>query len=350
MNCFKVIICLVLISNNLNFPQLKNNFGIKIISATNIFQEETYEACHASTVVEITRGIFMAVWFAGSYEGANDVGIWGSTFSGNNWSEPFELVKGNDSLGNRLPCWNPVLFKTKTNRLILFYKVGINPREWWGSAIYSTDNGKIWSKPQKFPVGFLGPIKNKPIELDDGSILCPSSVESLDGNWSVHLEITNNNLTKWKKVNIDKDSSVGAIQPTIIRHPEGKLQMLCRSRQNRIFETWSFDNGLHWSRLKATSLPNPNSGIDAVTLDSGNFILVYNPLSKGSEWFNGRNILNVAISKDGKYWKDIYQLENEREGEFSYPAVIQAEDKTVHITYTARRKTIKHIILKINEQ
>jgi len=350
MNCINIIIYLLFIANTLVFPQPLNKSHVKLISDTVIFPQGTFEACHASTIVETTPGIFVAAWFAGSREGAKNVGIWLSTFQGNKRSKPFEVAVGKDSTGNQVPCWNPVLFKTKSNTLILFYKVGINPREWWGSMIRSYDNGKSWSDPLALPKGFLGPIKDKPIQLDNGKILCPSSIESIDGEWSVHLEITNEGLTSWKKINIEKDSTVGVIQPTIIKHSDGNLQMLCRSRQNSIYQTWSMDNGLHWSKLRKTSLPNPNSGIDAVAMDSGKFILVYNPLLHGTKWFNGRNVLNIALSDDGKNWGNIYQLENEKDGEFSYPAVIQALDKTIHITYTSRRKTIKHFILKIDEE
>ena len=233
-------------------------------------------------------------------------------------------------------------------KIILFYKAGKNPREWYGYEIHSIDGGTHWSEPELLPDGFLGPIKNKPVQLENGSILCPSSVETEDGTWSVHLEITNEDLSKWTKVEIEKDDSVGVIQPSIIQHPDGSIQMLCRSKQNFIYQTWSCDNGLTWTKLEPSSLPNPNSGIDAVALKDGRFILVYNPLLHGKEWYNGRNVLNVAISNDGKNWEDIYQLENEKEGEFSYPAVIQASDGTIHITYTYKREKIKYIVLDID--
>jgi len=330
------------------YPQQLKNSRIKVISDTTIFQQGTFEACHASTIVETVPGTFMAAWFAGSHEGANDVGIWISILNNNKWGKPVEVAKGLDSLCQQLPCWNPVLFKTKENNLFLFYKVGVNPREWYGFVIRSSNLGKDWSKAEALPHGFLGPIKDKPVQLQNGNILCPSSVESESGEWSIHLEITNENLTYWKKVKIDKDDSVGVIQPTILKHPDGKLQMLCRSSQNSIYQTWSADNGLHWSKLEITSLPNPNSGIDAVATDNGKFILIYNPLLHGTEWFNGRNVLYVAVSDNGMDWKDIFQLEKENEGEFSYPAVIQALDKTIHITYTYNRKIIKNVVLKIS--
>ncbi len=348
MNHSHIILLLVLFCSIVTNSQPSNKYQVKVIMDTTIFPTGELGSCHASTIVEIDNGIFMVAWFAGSHEGANDVGIWISALKNNKWTKPIEIAKGMDSLGRQVPCWNPVLFKTKNNSLLLFYKVGINPREWSGFVIRSLDNGKNWTQPQALPKGFLGPIKDKPIQLPNGNILCPSSVEGNDGSWSIHLEITNENLSTWEKVEIDKDSSLGVIQPSIIKHPDGKLQMLCRSRQNSIYQTWSIDNGLHWSKLKKTSLPNPNSGIDAVALDDGSFILVYNPLLHGADWVNGRNVLNVAISNDGINWKDIYQLENEKEGEFSYPAVIQALDKSIHITYTYNRKTIKYVVLKIN--
>jgi alpha-L-fucosidase len=321
-----------------------------IISDTVIFPQGTFEACHASTIVELTPGMFMASWFAGAYEGANDVAIWTSIYKDNNWSFPVKAASGTGEDGKPMPCWNPVLFKNNEGILYLFYKVGPNPREWRGMFIRSADDGKTWSSPEELPENILGPIRNKPIQLSNGNILCPSSVESIDaGKWTVHLEITDAKLKKWEKIEINADDSVGVIQPTILQHAGGKLQMLCRSRQNVIYETWSTDEGKSWSRLSPTKTPNPNSGIDAVTLKDGGFILIYNPLLQGKDWFYGRNVLNAAFSNDGENWKDICQLENEKEGEFSYPAVIQASDGTVHITYTDRRKNIRHVVLKKSE-
>lgn len=320
---------------------------MKVIADTTIFPSGSLGSCHASTIVELEPGTFMAAWFAGSHEGANDVGIWSSTHRDNKWATPVELAVGRDSSGKQFPCWNPVLFKTKNNSLILFYKVGVNPRQWWGVFIRSSDNGKSWTKPKTLPKGFLGPVKDKPIQLSSGNILCPSSAEGMDDRWNIHLEITNYDLSLWNKIIIEKDSAVGVIQPTILLHPDGRLQMLCRSRQNLIYQTWSKDNGLNWSKLEKTNLPNPNSGIDAVAMDNGNFILVYNPLRHGPDWFYGRNVLNAAISKDGENWKDIYQLVNKKEGEYSYPAVIEGSDKLIHITYTDDRKSIKYVVLKI---
>jgi len=182
------------------------------------------------------------------------------------WSEAKQIANGiiNDTL--RYPCWNPVLFKTKAGKLLLFYKVGKNPREWWGMKMTSDDNGKHWTKAEKLPEGILGPIKNKPFQLANGEILYPSSTESLDEKvWNIHLEKSDKKAKTFKKINIACDT-FGVIQPSILQYSGNKLQLLCRSRQNAVVQTWSNDNGNTWSPLMLTNLPNPNSGTDATTL------------------------------------------------------------------------------------
>ena len=193
----------------------------------------------------------------------------------------------------------------------------------------------------------LGPIKNKPVELADGSILCPSSRE--DAGWTVHVEKTNLNGDKWESSgNLNNPEAFSAIQPTILLYPQNRLQILCRTGNSVISQCWSLDDGVTWGKMSATELPNPNSGIDAVTLADGRQLLVYNPTERN---WGDRVPLSVAISTDGSSWKKIFDLEavsnpdtTDKE-EYSYPAVIQAADGMVHIVYTYKRKTVKHVVL-----
>ena len=308
-----------------------------IIKSEFIYQPEDvkFPSCHASTIAEI-KGGFIAAWFGGTAEKNPDVGIWVSRYLNGKWSHPYEAVNG--IRGNkRYPCWNPVLFNSG-DEILLFYKVGPSPSEWWGELITSDDDGISWSISHKLPEGIIGPVKNKPVRLGNGILLCPSSTEN-DG-WRVHMEMTPDNGISWERTPVLNEKNTGAIQPTILMHPSGRIQILCRSRQSRILTSWSDDNGLHWTELAPSVLPNPNSGIDAVTMKDGSFLLVYNHLT------SGRNMLNVAVSEDGINWKAAVLLENNlKENEFSYPAVIQSKDNMVHITYTWNRKLIKHIVI-----
>src|SRR4030095_7929635 len=97
--------------------------------------------------------------------------------------------------GKRYPCWNPVLFEMPEGVLTLFYKVGPSPSTWWGVVRTSRDSGRTWSEARRLPDGILGPIKNKPVRLADGSVLSPSSSESPD--WRIHFERTSDNGQTW---------------------------------------------------------------------------------------------------------------------------------------------------------
>jgi predicted neuraminidase len=307
--------------------------------------------CHASTIAETPSGL-VAAWFGGKHERNPDVGIWSSRHDGTSWSPPVELANGVQPEGNRHPCWNPVLFQPKDGPLMLFYKVGPNPRQWWGMLMKSADDGKTWSQPRKLgendKIGhFIGPVKNKPTELDDGSILCPCSTEH-DG-WRVHFELTRDAGKTWQVIGpINDGQEFGAIQPSILTYADGKMQVMCRSQQSVIAQSWSEDGGQTWSKMTASALPNPNAGTDAVTLSDGRQLIVYNHTTRGGGFPSGRNMLNVAISKDGKDWTPVLTLER-APGEYSYPAVIQTADGKVHITYTYQRQSVKHIVLDPKE-
>ncbi|MBT2591240.1 exo-alpha-sialidase [Pedobacter sp. ISL-68] len=320
---------------------------VEIIQSTTIFEKAPFESCHASTLVDLGKGKIMAAWFGGKHEGSKDVVIWSSIKTGKQWSLPIEIANGRINDTSRFACWNPVLFKTKNGILFLHYKVGPNPRTWWAEYKTSVNNGKTWSKAQKLPKDFLGPIKNKPIQLPNGTILYPSSTESLDEKtWAIHIEKSDAECKNWKKININCDT-FGVIQPSILTYPNGRLQLLCRSRQNVIVESWSENNGETWSKLKATQLPNPNSGSDAVTLKDSRQLLVYNPLTAGKNWWEGRSVLKLAISTDGENWQDIYTLESHNKGEYSYPAIIQDRNGNIHLSYTAERKKITYAEIRL---
>nr|WP_262920062.1 sialidase family protein [Niabella hibiscisoli] len=317
-----------------------------------LYKKADFPSCHSATILELTNGELLCTFFGGTYERHPDVEIRISrkTREGK-WLEPVSVANGIQPNGTRLPTWNPVLFQPAGGVLTLYYKVGPSPKEWWGEYKTSTDNGHTWSAAQKLEAPILGPIKNKPIQLKDGVILSGSSSE--ENGWRIHVERSIDGGKTWNLIGpLNDGKKIRAIQPTLLTYKDGSIQMLSRTsnKDNELIaENWSTDEGLTWSEMKMTSLPNNNSGLDAVTLKDGRQLLIYNHATRNQPKMGhkGRGVINLAVSKDGKNWEAALVLDyiDEAEKQYSYPSIIQTKDGLVHIVYTWHRERIKHVVI-----
>ena len=315
-------------------------------------------SCHASTVLKLSNGDILAAWFGGTKEGADDVAIWYSRRTTGGWSYPIKVA---DEEG--LPHWNPVLFMDPSGQIILYYKVGHHIPQWQTRYIISVDNGNHWSDPKELVEGDRGgrgPVKDKPIRLKDGTWLAPASAEGK--YWDAFADISKDRGKTWTKsamvpiahrqagqesqkatwdsVNIPVPEysfqGKGIIQPTLWESGPGKVHMLLRSTEGRIFRSDSEDGGQTWCPAYPTVLPNNNSGIDVVKLSDGRLVLAYNPVEQN---WGPRTPLVLSMSCDnGVTWKQVCVLEKE-DGEYSYPAIV-ADDEEILVTYTWKRERI----------
>jgi predicted neuraminidase len=313
-----------------------------------IFDSAPFPSCHASTVVELANGGLMSAWFGGTGEGKPDVAIWASQRAAGKWADPVEMVREWQT-----PCWNPVLFYTKDGRLWLYYKFGTSPSQWTAGRKYSTDHGKSWSAVEHLPAGIYGPIRAKPLVMEDGTIVSGSSVESYR-SWAAWIERSTDGGKTFSRIgpimvpevsdgSDDGRSTRGLIQPSVISLGGKKLRMYARSTQNigRVCVADSADAGVTWTQARPLDVLNPNSGIDAVALRDGRVVLVYNNTAKG------RSPLNLAVSRDGEKFTMFRTLEDTPGEEFSYPNVIQGRDGHLHMVYTWRRKKIRYVKLAL---
>lgn len=317
-----------------------------------------FPSCHAPSICELPDGALLLSFYAGEYEGAPDQVILGARYDRRRgvWSEPAVWVH----VAHRATV-NPRVFVGPDGAAWLVAPVNYGKR-WCSGGTYlflkrSTDGGHTWTDLELMVErkGLLG--KNKPL-VEGEFILLPVEWEA---TWSAAFLRSEDGGGTWEIVG-DLGRAAGArlIQPAVVRLPDGRLLAYMRSQEGRIFSSYSTDDGRSWSTPEPTSLPNPNSGIDMVRLRSGNLVLVYNPteprprpeklhpawprsMPTGFEVWGPRTPLVAALSEDGgRTWPRRLVLEDGA-GEYSYPAVIQAQDGTIHVAYTYRREAIKHV-------
>lgn len=144
---------------------------------------------------------------------------------------------------------------------------------------------------------------------------------------------------------------LGPIQPSIVRKKNGMLVAYMRDSGNapyRVLISTSTDDGESWSSAIDTDIPNPGSSLEAISLQDGRWVMVYNDTE------HGRHSLAAALSDDeGKIWKWKRHIghSNKREKSFAYPSLIQARDGALHLTYSYREQggaTIRHCIFSVD--
>ena len=313
-----------------------------------VFENQLTRDCHASSLMELENGDLLCTWFGGTRESHPDVQIWLSRKPvGGVWSEPVAITKAEEELGGSV--FNPVLVQLGGDTIQLFY---LSPDINDGRVMTSCDGGQTWGPSSALDKEFTGPLVNKPIYLADGSILAGGSMEGGPG-WRIHVERSEDKGKTWSRTPVLNDpKAFKLIQPTFLKHSEEKIQLLARSggkdADTKIAQCWSEDGGRTWSEVTNTTLPNNNSAIDAVTLNDGRHLLIYNHSTREDETCGrkGRGILTLAVTEDGVNWEAAAVLEY-RTGavQYSYPSIIQTQDGLVHISYSWHRKRIKHVVV-----
>ncbi|KAJ8422772.1 hypothetical protein Cgig2_003765 [Carnegiea gigantea] len=341
---------------------------LNIVKEEFTFPEESrpFNVCHTSSIVE-----FLVAYWGGSNEGAPDVKIYTQRYrKDGSWDSPVVVEEGPN-----IALWSPVLFKVQ-DQLLMFFKIGpgfqtsvsyflhsfllptcllkclrlsLTPGtaeynfSWTGCMKRSFDGGLTWSEREQLPAGIMGPVKAKPLLLDDGRLICGSSVQSWNA-WACWVEITGDLGKTWSKKGPIQIPNVNmsVIQPVPYKTDNGNLRILMKSHHDiggRICMSESKDGGHTWSPAMLTQLPTGDAAIDAVKLEDGRLLVAHNATSRGT--------LKIAVSyDDGDSWTEALTLEDTQGMEFSYASIIQDSDGFVHVTYTYKRLQIKHVVLQ----
>lgn len=313
---------------------------------------QAFSQCHASTLVQLPNGAFLAAWFGGTQEKDSDTAIWCAERRQGGWSAPRRIMKVNDQAH-----WNPVLYldlpssadADSPRYLHLWFKTGTDVPTWRTWHAISKDMGATWQTAKPVDVAGdgipLGPVKNKPIRLTDGTLLAGASDESGAGQtaWRAFTVRSSDGGNTWSDIawvppgaTPDGSQPVGLIQPALWESQPGHVHMLLRSTVGLIYRSDSNDGGRAWSVPYPTDLPNNNSGLDVVLLEQDILALVCNPVKKN---WGARTPLTLFLSHDhGRTWSRRLDIET-AEGEYSYPAIIPTA-RGMAITYTWNRQRI----------
>ena len=314
---------------------------------------------HASTLLPLTDGGYLAAWFEGTKEGAPDVAIKGSRRRSGRWEPVRVLAKVNDDA----PHWNPVLWRADDGRIVLFFKVGRNCSDWRTYVRESRDEGESWTPPRELIAGEVrggrGPVRNKCIRLPNGRWLAPASREI--GRWRAFVDISDDDGRTWRAspefpVPADAPARFGVIQPTLWVD-DGGVHAFLRANDGWIWQTDSADNGETWRELRRSPLENINSGIDCVRASNGLLYLVLNgadPSGKKGTWGSRRHLELRSSADGGKTWQtcrvladDASRQSDGRGTEFSYPAIREPRPGVLAITFTWNRRQIRFIELAL---
>lgn len=311
---------------------------------------ENVPACHASTVLPLPDGKILAAWFAGEHESNDNVRIWFAVKENGAWSVPCQIPSDEN-----VPHWNPVLDLKNDGIIRLYYKKGKKIKSWVTWYCETADCGKTWTVPKPLAenddTGGRGPVKNKCLRTAEGVLLAPASTEKTK-QWRCFIDVSRDDGDTWTRSDFivrprKPHGLVRMIQPTLWQDSDGIVHALMRTDKGRIYKSKSSDGGLTWTKAERTSLPNNNSGIDSVRASDGKVYLVYNPIEEN---WGGRSPLELAVSEDnGETFGTLAVLENEKCGEFSYPAITFFDDK-LHITYTYNRKKIMYCEVDLKKE
>ena len=315
---------------------------------------------HASSITEARDGALVATWFGGKEENDPSVRIWVSRKQVDGvWGQPVVVDAGVDTREGKTreySTWNPVLFTDPaTGTIYLWYKItGLGPqpgyRNWWGAVRTSDDNGETWSEriwlpevPRDIAVfgpynyRATGPVKNRPLVLPDGRLLCGSSTETGEG-WRTHFEIYQ--AGDWT----GQEHGVEIVGPIDGRGIQASMVTLSADRQwlgaftRDDGYTTSKDGGATWSPIEKSPVTT-SKGFHAVTTANGVHFLVFNP-------DESRTPLSLARSLDGENWETlIVDLQSNEDWSMDYPTIMQAADGALHVTHTFGRRYINHLVL-----
>ncbi len=258
---------------------------------------------------------------------------------GKSWSSSFTIQKNIA----RQNIMSASLLRLDSREIALFYGHKNSYTDLKHYMRKSFDEGKSWScavcvTPQS---GYNVINNARMIQLSSGRLLAPicytPDIDRPDWHVISTCFFSDDNGKTWEKsktnLNLPKR---GADEPGLVELKDGSVLMIIRTYLGRIYKSYSFDNGLTWSRPKPMDLVSPGSPATVKRIPStGDLLIVWNnnyePDTVGA---GARTPLTVAISKDeGETWENFKNLESSARYRYAYTSITFVEKKVLFTYY-----------------
>ncbi|MGI6039531.1 MAG: sialidase family protein [Eubacteriales bacterium] len=322
-----------------------------------------FTSAHAPYLLELENGDLLCAWFAGSFEGNADISIVCARLpkGSDRWEKPVQV--SHDPTRSEQ---NPSLFLAPNREVWLMYTAQESRVEGKDNMQFtsiirrqrSSDGGRTWSKADVM-FDRKGSFSRQAIQVLSngrwifGNWLCSDSPTGLLGDPTV-FQISDDSGKTWRTVQMPNSS--GRVHANVVEVEPGYLVAFMRSRAaDAIYRSESRDFGDSWTEPIATVLPNNNSSISAIKLNSGRLAIAYNPTKTPivkpdqAAWPGLRCPVAVALSEDGgNTWPMIRHMElgegfvgsenSTNNLQYEYPCLIQTTDGTLHLAFAYRSR------------
>lgn len=283
------------------------------------------------------------LWFAGPKEGSPRVVLLRSGFDGEKWSRPVAVLSAPDvaRLTHRYirKIGNPVTWRDANGDLHL-YVVTVTLGGWSGSRVahlVSRDDGVSFTSGEMLG---LSPLFNFSTLVKGSAI--NTATESLVPVYQEFL------VKRPLLISLDAQGGVrtarrmghatSALQPTLAPLPAGGFVSCLRNYDRSGLVTQRSPDGVAWSEIGATNLPNPNSAVAQATLPDGRPILAFNDSD------TERHCLSFAIRETDAVWKRTVVRIADLAHEISYPTLL-ATPEGLHCVFTNNRTHVTHKLI-----
>ncbi len=319
-----------------------------------------YPTAHAPALLELPNGDVLCCWFAGSYEGSADIHIICSRLpmGAAAWLPPVDI--SNDPTRSEQ---NPSLFYGPDHKVWAMYTAQLDRQAGKDNMQFtsvvrcqkSADGGATWGDYETvFPEE--GTFCRQPIQILKngrwifGNWICTDSVDGLSGDPTA-FRISDDEGKTWRRV--DMPQSHGRVHANVVEMDDGHLLAFMRSREaDFIYRSETIDWGDSWSVPQPTPLPNNNSSISALRLQSGRVAIAYNPTSTPNPqpgkaaWPGLRCPVAIALSEDGGLTFPLIRWMERGEGymgeenrtnnlQYEYPYLMQCANGDLMLAYAA---------------